>query len=59
MYTGDKTDFESGTMVKLKNPINMEGISGNISATHVGIVKLEYVNEEGKFGPIKGTVLYL
>ena len=59
MYTGDKTYFESGTMFKLKNTINMGGIAGNISATHVGIIKLEYVNEEGKLGPIKGTVLYL
>ena len=59
IYTGDKTYFESGTMVKLKNKINMGGIAGNISATHVGIIKLEYVNEEGKLGSIKGTVFYL
>ena len=56
---GDPTDFLPGTMVKLKNPINMGRIAGKLSTTHVGIVKLEYLNKEGKVGSIKGTVFYL
>jgi len=59
LSTGDKTDFVKGTLTKLERPLNMGGIAGKLQATHKGLVKLEYVNDNGQIGTIEGTGLFL
>ena len=46
--TSCKEDFVPGTMTKLDEPIQIEGVGGDIQVEHYGILNWEYISNAGK-----------
>ncbi len=43
-----KEDFVPGTFKKLEDPILIEGVGGDVSVTHEGIVHWEFISDKGE-----------
>ncbi len=57
--TGFKNDFIPGTLKSLDDPVSMDGIGATLKATHKGVLKYEFVKDDGTLGTFEGYGLYL
>ena len=57
--TGSKEDFVEGTLEPLHQRITMDGIGATMEATHGGLLRYEFVMDDGTLGKFEGYGLYL
>ena len=57
--SGDKTDFEPCSLMKLKDSWALEGIGGALKATHKGIIRYEVVTDDGNIEVLRMEGYYM
>ena len=57
--SGDKTDFEPCSLMKLKDSWALEGIGGGLKATHKGIIRYEVVTDDGNIEVLRMEGYYM
>ncbi len=57
--TGYQNDFIPGTLKPLDDPVSMDGIGATLKATHRGLLKYEFVKDDGTLGSLEAYGLYL
>ena len=45
--TGEKSDFVEGSLKELEIPVYMDGIAGQLAATHEGLLHYEFLSDNG------------
>jgi len=57
--TGFKSDFIPGSLIQLEYPKPMDGVGGQLQATHSGTISFDVLADDGTVHPIRTTGYYL
>ena len=55
----NKSDFSQGTLQVLDQPVPMDGVAGQLKATHTGIVRYEVLNQQGSVSVLEAKAYYV